>query len=349
MSKTSKVTIKCPKCGNAQECEIYSSMNVSADPELKKVFGLNKWNFLECKKCGRGAEIPTNMMYHDMDEQFVVWYAPNGISDEEMKGVADSGARFGEITEYFGKPLVVNDRAEAAILVEMCERKGLPKLEAKRAAYYEAARELKSALATANAATDRLFLGVFGKMLDYGDQDILYKSAQWGKTAFRNIEHLGGITASDVADHKEQFIFAVALAFIVGHFGDRAFGDHNFYNDDSAGEIEFDLGAIGLNSMDVEYCLDDDITKERREELRRMNCLTLNDIWSEMWGRIREIYKGLVSFYKPGPKDPDWAIYSSLLEIFEEGVDEDGCIIRPGFTDGGEMTAYSYVSGGFEY
>ena len=38
MSKTIKAEITCPKCKITQVCNIYASMNVSIDPELKKEF-----------------------------------------------------------------------------------------------------------------------------------------------------------------------------------------------------------------------------------------------------------------------------------------------------------------------
>ena len=76
MSKISIKPVKCPSCGYKGEFRMYDSVNVSLDPQLRekvlsgKVF---EWN---CPKCGETISFRHNLLYHDMDKEFQIYYSP---------------------------------------------------------------------------------------------------------------------------------------------------------------------------------------------------------------------------------------------------------------------------------
>lgn len=74
MSKYHDETITCPKCGEQGTFQLWESVNVDIDPELReKVF--NEELFLwECPKCGAKVFIPYGTIYHDMTHKFMLFY-----------------------------------------------------------------------------------------------------------------------------------------------------------------------------------------------------------------------------------------------------------------------------------
>lgn len=142
MSKTIKTEIICPKCGVAQECFLYASMNVSIDPELKEEFMSNRWNILNCNKCGNTASILSNLMYHDMNKEFAVWYAPNGIDEQERESTKRYRRLLGRDT-YFSKPIVVQNREDAMLMVHLCYKNGAPKSDEEKDKYFQTIKDIR--------------------------------------------------------------------------------------------------------------------------------------------------------------------------------------------------------------
>lgn len=142
MSKTIKTKITCPKCKIAQECILYASMNVSVEPELKKDFVSNKWNIFNCNNCENIVPILSNMMYHDINNEFVVWYAPKGIDDQEIKSAKRYNRLLGK-GSYFSKPIVVENREDVILMVHLCDKNGPPKSDEERDKYFQAIKKIR--------------------------------------------------------------------------------------------------------------------------------------------------------------------------------------------------------------
>jgi len=69
-------TINCPKCANEQNAEIWSSINVSLNPEGRNKLFDGEINRFKCEDCGYEALIPAPLLYHDPDRKFAVHYFP---------------------------------------------------------------------------------------------------------------------------------------------------------------------------------------------------------------------------------------------------------------------------------
>ena len=76
MSKVSVKPFSCPSCGCKGEFRMYDSVNVSLDPKLRdKVLSGEIFNWT-CPQCGKEISLRHNLLYHDMNKEFQVYYSP---------------------------------------------------------------------------------------------------------------------------------------------------------------------------------------------------------------------------------------------------------------------------------
>lgn len=74
MSQFRKEQIDCPQCGEHGEFELWDSINVDLDPELReKIFSEDLFVW-ECPKCGAKVYIPFGTLYHDMKHKFMLFF-----------------------------------------------------------------------------------------------------------------------------------------------------------------------------------------------------------------------------------------------------------------------------------
>jgi len=193
-----------------------------------------------------------------------------------------------------------------------------------------------------------LFKKVYDEILDYVEDDLLLRCADWGYSIHQTLlEHkLYLMQVEERGEQKVQFMYAVATAVIVGEFAKLAYKDH--FSD----ETNFLLDELDLDFNQVSGFLNKDIGRDRFEMLEEINGVGLQDIWEAVYEWKLEIYKSLVRFYKEqGEKEPDYKIYTSLLTLFEEKDEETGEIFSRlmdktfGYS---EMEAYGYISNGFQ-
>lgn len=94
MSQLRKETIECPHCHAKGEFDLWTSVNVDLNPELKeKIF--NEELFLyHCPNCGKITGIPAGTLYHDMKHEFMIFF-------DFFKG-ADYDYKPMEIPDNFG-------------------------------------------------------------------------------------------------------------------------------------------------------------------------------------------------------------------------------------------------------
>ncbi len=82
MSQIRTEHITCPQCHKESEIELWSSINVSLDPELReKVFTNELWAW-KCPHCGYETFIPWGTIYHDMENRFMLFFE---FDDEDVK------------------------------------------------------------------------------------------------------------------------------------------------------------------------------------------------------------------------------------------------------------------------
>lgn len=120
--------LKCAHCGNMQETMIYSSLNVTLDPELKEKLYATEVNVLECEECDEKTWFSTPLLYHDMTAQiYVQFYDPDLLDDPEflrrfnsdgsldMKGIPVSLPTEGD---YLRRPHIVFNMREMVLYVK---------------------------------------------------------------------------------------------------------------------------------------------------------------------------------------------------------------------------------------
>lgn len=132
MSLMSIHNLQCPHCGNRQDTEVWSTVNVSVDPELKKALYENSVNVFKCEKCKKEVFIDCPLLYHDMDLVFCVQYYPwrflddkdffkqfNSDTSTHMTIPEEFTVRGGE---YIAKPHIVFDISEFFRYIAFRER-----------------------------------------------------------------------------------------------------------------------------------------------------------------------------------------------------------------------------------
>ena len=72
MSKVTNRTLRCRKCQKEFDVQIYESVNVSLNPELREKFIFDELYVFKCPHCGEIHYIPYPILYNDMDKGFMV-------------------------------------------------------------------------------------------------------------------------------------------------------------------------------------------------------------------------------------------------------------------------------------
>lgn len=74
MSKVHKEEIICPKCQTHGEFDLWESMNVDINPELREAVFTDKAFIYTCPKCGHKMGVPYGTLYHDMTHHFMLFF-----------------------------------------------------------------------------------------------------------------------------------------------------------------------------------------------------------------------------------------------------------------------------------
>ena len=77
--------MNCPQCGKEREVILWEKVNVRMTPDLKEHLFNGTLNMLKCKDCGYEARIYIPLIYHDMDKNFFIHFAPDYPVGEEKK------------------------------------------------------------------------------------------------------------------------------------------------------------------------------------------------------------------------------------------------------------------------
>lgn len=83
MTKFQKAIVNCPNCGTEQEIDVYQTINVTLNPDLKKQLFEGKINVLQCSECDNRAPIDTTFLYHDMLQKLAIYYYPPHLIRED--------------------------------------------------------------------------------------------------------------------------------------------------------------------------------------------------------------------------------------------------------------------------
>ena len=92
MSAPTTDQFTCPQCGENGPLTVWNSVNVDLDPSVRdKVEDLSLFEWT-CPNCGKVCLVLHPMLYHDMTNQFMVWFAPDGE--------VQNGAEFSQLDCY---------------------------------------------------------------------------------------------------------------------------------------------------------------------------------------------------------------------------------------------------------
>ena len=83
MSINSQQSVKCPKCGQLHEINVWNSITVSDSPDLKKDLLSGRINILRCDACSQVALLPEPMLYHDEEKRLLISFTP--CDNEKIK------------------------------------------------------------------------------------------------------------------------------------------------------------------------------------------------------------------------------------------------------------------------
>lgn len=76
MSEKQPYTIKCPKCGETQQVDLYESVNVTRQPELRDQLMTNKINEVTCSACGYAYRVDKPFLYIDQAHMLLIYLIP---------------------------------------------------------------------------------------------------------------------------------------------------------------------------------------------------------------------------------------------------------------------------------
>lgn len=76
MSNHRVYPIACPRCKASQEVELYESINVKEEPELKQKLMANQLNAVTCPSCQFQFRVDKNLLYSDPDRRLLIYWIP---------------------------------------------------------------------------------------------------------------------------------------------------------------------------------------------------------------------------------------------------------------------------------
>lgn len=83
MSRHSVEVITCPKCGKESDFMVWSSINTVLDPEMYEKVRNGEAFAFRCPDCGHVAGVDYGCLYHQMNDEMMIYYVPNPDAVEE--------------------------------------------------------------------------------------------------------------------------------------------------------------------------------------------------------------------------------------------------------------------------
>lgn len=187
-----------------------------------------------------------------------------------------------------------------------------------------------------------LYKALHRQILDYTDDELLTKCAQWGLDTQEKTERMLRYAPESGSEDSPTFMFAVTTAVIIGEFGKRAFND--YFSD----EAELDLDILDLDFSLVREFLNSDISTNRKHTLEQESVLGLQDVWEAIHEWKHDIYSTHLELYEKEGKEVDLEVFNSLVGIFDTEDDSDmPTTTFSGHDSGDQSSAYAYVCNGF--
>ena len=114
MSTPSPISITCAGCGATPQFTAWESLNVTLDPNQKDALLKGELTRFTCDECGWSGQVVHPLLYHDMQQQFMVWLTPDG-----GKRDADTARFPGSMPDYrFRRVADLNELREKVYLFD---------------------------------------------------------------------------------------------------------------------------------------------------------------------------------------------------------------------------------------
>ena len=79
------MNVTCGHCGNSSQVDVYPSVNVGEEPELKARVISGELFVHECPHCGSRELLRYDMLYHDPEERLLLCLSDKGIRIDDMR------------------------------------------------------------------------------------------------------------------------------------------------------------------------------------------------------------------------------------------------------------------------
>jgi len=120
MSKIALSAETCAKCKHTWKQNIYESVNVTRDPELKQLAATGDLFRVKCPSCGHVTGRPHSCLYHDMDEELMIALT-NDPSVRSATGFEEYRLRLTmQVPDFIEKVLVFEAGLNDGV-VELCK------------------------------------------------------------------------------------------------------------------------------------------------------------------------------------------------------------------------------------
>ncbi len=182
--------------------------------------------------------------------------------------------------------------------------------------------------------TNELFEKVHTTVLDYVDEDLVLRCAEWGHRAFLLLQESGVVEKKE--DIGTAFLYALATGVIVGEFSECLFDDRH-----SIREKEFLLEDLKLDFNQVRRFLSNDLAEHTILEIEECQSVSFEHISNSIVGGKKDIYQVLFKKHEKD-KNPEYSIYQSLFVLFES-INEEGDVIMPQYAHWQEEGAFGCV------
>lgn len=105
MSLNSKQNIKCPKCGQMCEINVWNSITVTDSVDLKQDLLMGKINMFVCPSCSHSALMPTPMLYRDDEKRLLISFSPCDdvvLKNQLFGNILETSKKSGELEKLDG-------------------------------------------------------------------------------------------------------------------------------------------------------------------------------------------------------------------------------------------------------
>lgn len=113
MNITSTKNLVCQKCNNAFDQLIFHNINVTNDPEFKKMIFNDTFFYFECPHCKNNFYLLYPILYHDMIQKYMLYFLPPTyhINEESFN------EKFSDITDINKRIVRTLDDLKEKILI----------------------------------------------------------------------------------------------------------------------------------------------------------------------------------------------------------------------------------------